>query len=93
MKTKPELKLTLTPRQRQVAALVRSGASNKEVAKLLGIEVSSVTSFKKVVCEKYAKHGIDLHRGTLIEQQHRMKLLEQIAQRAFAEASFGLEFK
>ena len=82
--------VNLTPRQRQVAALARSGATNKEIARLLDVEESTVKSFKKVVAEKYAKQGIDLHRGTLIEQKHRLELLQKIAQRAWAEANFGM---
>lgn len=83
----------LTPRQRQVAALARSGASNKEIAKILGVEASTVKSLKGTVAEKYARAGIDLHAGTLIEQKHRFELLQKIAQRAWAEASFGLACK
>ena len=82
--------IKLTPRQRQVAALARSGASNKEIAKLLSVETSTVKSLKNTVVEKYTKAGIDLHTGTLIEQKHRLELLQKIAQRAWAEASFGL---
>jgi DNA-binding NarL/FixJ family response regulator len=85
--------LTLTPRQRQVAALARSGANNKEIAAMLGIEVATVKSFKKVVSAKYAQHGIDLHTGTLIERAHRLELLRKVAQRAWVEANFGLECK
>ena len=85
------MSIKLTPRQRQVAALKKSGASNKEIAELLGISEETVKTHVRHVYEIYAGHGIDLHKGTLIEQKARMRMLQLVAKRAAAEANFGLQ--
>ena len=81
----------LTPRQRQVAALKRHGAANKEIAGLLGIAEATVKSHTKKIYEIYRDCGYDLHLGSLVEQNARMRILKTIAHRAWKEATFGLE--
>lgn len=85
------IEIRLSERQRQVAALKKSGASNKEIAELLGISEMTVRSHVRHVYDIYAGHGIDLHKGTLIEQKARMRMLQLVAKRAAAEANFGLQ--
>jgi two-component system, NarL family, nitrate/nitrite response regulator NarL len=52
---------TLTPRQRQIAALVGDGLSNKEIARKLSIELPTVKNHVHSILEK-----LDVHRRSEI---------------------------
>ena len=47
----------LTPRERQIMALVTVGKYNKEIAKALGISVETVKSHRKRAFKKLGAHN------------------------------------
>ena len=53
----------LTPRENEVAALMRQGLTNREIAERLGVSINTV---KKHLASAYEKHGIRSRRQTLL---------------------------
>jgi DNA-binding CsgD family transcriptional regulator len=46
-------KLTLSPRELEIARLVAEGYSTKQIAVLIGIGDEAVKTYRKRICEKY----------------------------------------
>jgi DNA-binding NarL/FixJ family response regulator len=53
----------LTPRENEVAALMRQGLTNRDIAERLGVSVNTV---KKHLASAYEKHGVRSRRQTLL---------------------------
>lgn len=70
--------MALTPRQRQVAALKKLGASDKEIAMVLGIGVETVRSHNKLIREHLRAMGLDLFAMPM-EQAQRIKAFADVA--------------
>lgn len=80
----------LTLRELEVELLAGHGASDKEIAKILELEVSTIKSHLKHVKRKYAKIGMKKGRRYLMtpeEYEDRMKQLVRVlrAQHKFME--------
>jgi DNA-binding CsgD family transcriptional regulator len=50
---------TLTPRERQVLALLAEGRSSKEISSVLNVAIATVSFHRKSLCRK-----LDVHSGT-----------------------------
>jgi DNA-binding NarL/FixJ family response regulator len=53
----------LTPRENEVAALMRQGLTNREIGERLGVSINTV---KKHLASAYEKHGLRSRRQTLL---------------------------
>lgn len=75
----------LTLRELEVELLAEHGATYKEIALVLGVEVSTVQSLMKLIRKKYAAIGVHRGRRYLMTaeqyQQRLMKLTRELRAR------------
>lgn len=83
----------LSPRELEVELLASYGASNKEMAKVLGVEESTVKSFVAKVREKYRKIGVDRSKPYMMTPQqydaHLRAMLQKHRAQHNARNNFG----
>lgn len=72
----------MTPRQRQVAALKKLGAHDKEIAAVLGIGLETVRTHNKLIREHLKGMGMDLF-GMPWEQARRIQEFAAVARREY----------
>lgn len=82
--------MKMTPRQRQISVLKQRGASDKEIASVLGIEVATVKSHSKRLREVCKDEGVDIFAMPL-ERSERMKRFEMLARVTAKGLRFGEE--
>lgn len=78
----------MTPRQMQVAYLAQHGASNKEIARVLGIEEATVKTYKKQLREICKDLNRDVF-GVPINNPERMAALHGLNRVFTAKMRFG----
>ena len=67
---------SLTPRQREIYGLIGQGLSNKEIARIASLSVSTVESHRKAIARKLGVSGAELVRqasllGRFATEQHQ----------------------
>ena len=71
----------LSPRELEVELLARYGASNKEMARILGVEVNTIKSFVADIRAKYRKIGLDKTKPYMMSPQEYDNLLQAALQK------------
>lgn len=80
--------MKLSPRQRQISVLKQRGASNKEIALVLGVEESTVKSQYKLMREKCLEYGVDIY-AVPVDRVERMAFFQSLARVEYYKLKFG----
>lgn len=82
--------MKLSPRQRQISVLKQRGATNKEIAIVLGVEESTIKSQYKLMRLKCKEHGVDIY-AVPVNRAERMTFLRNLARVEYYKQRFGEE--
>lgn len=80
--------MKLTQRQAQVALLSQHGASSKEIAAVLGIEPSTVKTYKKQVLKICREHNRDVF-GLPVKNAERLAEFQKLNRKLLLTMRFG----